>query len=110
MRLAIKLLISLCIIGICTQIGRKFPSLAGLIAVMPLTGALVLIWLYIDNPNNFEVMVDYTKGAVWGIVPSVLFFFIAFLCFRKQFSLWLVLTASFGIWFVGACVHQWLLK
>ncbi|MHC4842561.1 MAG: DUF3147 family protein [Planctomycetota bacterium] len=110
MRLIIKVLISLAVILLCTQIGRKLPSLAGLIAVMPLTGAIVLIWLYIDNPKNFEVMVNYTKGALWGIVPSILFFLVAFMCFRKQLSLWFVLVASFTIWLVGACVHQWLLK
>jgi uncharacterized membrane protein (GlpM family) len=110
MRLVIKVLISLAVILLCTQIGRKLPSLAGLIAVMPLTGAIVLVWLYIDNPDNFEVMVNYTKGALWGIVPSIWFFLVAFMCFRKQLSLWLVLVASFTIWLVGAFVHQWLLK
>jgi uncharacterized membrane protein (GlpM family) len=110
MRLVIKVLISLAVILLCTQIGRKLPSLAGLIAVMPLTGAIVLVWLYIDNPDNFEVMVNYTKGALWGIVPSILFFLVAFMCFRKQLSLWLVLVASFTIWLVGACIHQLLLK
>ncbi|MHC4265253.1 MAG: DUF3147 family protein [Planctomycetota bacterium] len=110
MRLVIKLLISLCVIAACTQIGRKHPSLGGLIAVMPLTGLLVLIWIYIDNPGDFVTMVNYTKGALWGIVPSILFFLVAFICFRKQMSLWIVLSASFAVWFIGACVHQWLLK
>jgi len=55
MRFLIKLLISVGIIVFCTQIGRRLPSLAGLIAVMPLTGVIVLLWLYSDNPGNFEV-------------------------------------------------------
>ena len=62
MRFVIKLLISVCVIAICAQIGRKLPSLAGLIAVMPLTGVVVLVWLYVDNPGDFELMVDYTRG------------------------------------------------
>jgi uncharacterized membrane protein (GlpM family) len=86
------------------------PTLAGLIAVMPLTGLIVLVWLYLDNPGNFNLMTDYTKGALWGIVPSVLFFLVAFLCFRKQLSLWIVLCASFAVWFVAAFIHQLLLK
>ncbi len=109
MRFVIKLLVSLCIIVFCTQIARKLPTLAGLIAVMPLTGLLVLIWLYLDNPGNFKLMSDYTQGALWGIVPSVLFFLVAFLCFRKQLALWIVLCASFAVWVVAAFVHQWLL-
>ncbi len=74
MRFVIKLVISLCIILVCTQIAKKMPSLAGLIAVMPLTGALVLVWVYMDFKGDPVVMTDYVKGALWGIIPSILFF------------------------------------
>ena len=110
MKFVIKLLISVCVISICAAIARKVPTLAGLIAVMPLTGLIVLFWLYLDNPGNFALMTDYTKGAFWGIVPTILFFLVAFLCFQKHLSLWIVLCASFAVWLVGAFVHQWLLR
>jgi len=106
---AIKLLISVIIIVFCTQIGRKLPTLAGLVAVMPLTGLIVLVWLYTDNPDNFNLMTDYTKGALWGILPTILFFLTAFICFRKHLSLWIVLSASFAAWLIAAFFHQWLL-
>jgi len=109
MRFVIKLLISVCIIVLCTQIGRKLPTLAGLIAVMPLTGLIVLVWLYLDNPGNFNLMSDYIKGALWGILPTILFFLTAFICFRKHLSLWIVLCASFAVWLIAAFFHQWLL-
>ena len=110
MRFVIKLLISVCVIVFCTQIGRKLPTLAGLIAVMPLTGLVVLIWLYQDNPGNSILMTEYTTGALWGILPSILFFLVAFLCFRRQLSLWIVLSASFSVWIIAAFIHQWLLN
>jgi len=110
MQFFIKLLISIAIIIFCTQIGRKNPSLGGLIATMPLTSAIVLIWLYSDNPGKFGLMEDYTKGALWGIVPSILFFIVAYACFRKHLPLSVVLSASFGIWLIGAFIHQWLLR
>lgn len=110
MKFAIKLLISICIISICAAVARKVPTLAGLIAVMPLTGLIVLVWLYLDNPGNFALMTDYAKGALWGIVPSILFFLVAFVCFQKQLPLWFVLCASFAVWLVGAFFHQLLLK
>ena len=109
MRFLIKLLISVCIIVFCTQIGRKLPSLAGLIAVMPLTGFIVLVWLYLDRPGDCILMTDYTKGALWGILPSILFFLAVFICFRKQLSLWIVVSISFAIWLIAAFIHQWLL-
>jgi len=110
MRFAIKLLISVCVIAFCAGVGRKLPTLAGLIAVMPLTGLIVLVWLYLDNPGDFNLITEYTKGALWGIVPSVLFFFVAFVCFHKRLSLWIVLCASFAVWLVAAFIHQLLLK
>ena len=84
-------------------------ALAGLIAVMPLTGALVLVWVYLDTAGEPGRMVDYCKGALLGIITSILFFVAALLCFRKQMSLWIVLGASFAVWLAGAFVHQWLL-
>ena len=102
----IKLSISVCVIILCTQIGRKLPSLAGLIAVMPLTGLVVLLWLYSDNPGNYALMSAFTRGAIWGIIPSILFFSTAFFCFKKELALWIVLTASFAIWIIGAVIHQ----
>ena len=110
MRFIIKLLISLSIIIIATQIAKKAPSLAGLIAVMPLTGLIVLVWLYFDNPGNTQLMTDYLKGALWGILPSILFFVTAFFCFQRRLSLALVLTISFTIWLIAAAMHQYLLK
>lgn len=106
----LRLSLSIAVIVFCTQIGKKFPSLSGLIATMPLTGVIVLVWLYSENPGDYGLMVNYTKGAMWGILPSILFFVTAFLCFSRHLSLPLVLGTSFGIWLIGAFLHQWLLR
>jgi uncharacterized membrane protein (GlpM family) len=110
MHLAIKIFLTLAIILIATEIGKKLPSTAGLLGVMPLTGSLVLVWMYFECKGNFQIMQDFTKGALWGILPSILFFLTAFLCFKKELPLLLVLICSFGVWLGAACVHQWLLK
>lgn len=110
MPLALKLILSLAIILTATLIGRKWPSLAGLVAVMPLTGALVLVWVALDSGNDPRVMQQFTRGALWGLVPTVLFFLVAFLCYRKGLALPLVLTAGFAAWLAAAGLHQWLLK
>ncbi|MHC4616683.1 MAG: DUF3147 family protein [Planctomycetota bacterium] len=110
MRFVIKLLISIGIITFCSWIGRRLPGLAGLIAVMPLTGVIVLVWLYLDHPGNFTLITEYTKGAFWGILPSILFFLAALICFHKRLPLWIVLSASFAVWLAAAFIHQWLLS
>jgi uncharacterized membrane protein (GlpM family) len=55
-------------------------------------------------------MQSFTKGALWGILPSILFYLVAFFCFRRNLSLPIVLVASFGVWLCAAFVHQWILK
>ena len=110
MRFIIKLIISLFVITLCTGIGKKLPSLAGLIAVMPLTGLIVLIWLYLDNPGDYDLMTKYTKGAIFGILPTILFFLTSFLCFQKRLSLSITLCVGFAVWIIAAFIHQWLLK
>ena len=110
MQFIVKLIISVCIIVLCTQIGIRLPKLAGLIAVMPLTGLIVMLWLYYDHPGDVALMSSYTKGALFGILPTILFFLVAYICFQKQLSLWIVLCASFAVWVFAAFLHQWLLK
>lgn len=110
MQLLIKTVLSLIIILVATSIAKKFPSVAGLIAVMPLTGAIVLVWIYAENKGAPAIMEAFTKGALWGILPSILFFLVALLCFKKQLPLLIVLCLSFGVWLVAALVHQWVLK
>ncbi|MEI6262309.1 MAG: DUF3147 family protein, partial [Deltaproteobacteria bacterium] len=80
----IKILVSLGVIVAVTAIAKKFPSIAGLISVMPLTGAMILVWVYLENKDDPIIVQDFTKGAFWGILPSVLFYLVAFICFKKH--------------------------
>ncbi len=110
MQILLKAVLSLTIIFSATALAKRFPPAAGLIAVMPLTGALVLVWVYVENNGNPETMEVFAKGAFWGILPSLLFFIVAFICFKKQLSLPVTLLASFLAWGVAALVHQIILK
>lgn len=110
MQILIKVAVSVCIILLATAIAKRFPSAAGLIGVMPLTGALVLVWVFIENKGDPETMQRFVKGALWGFFPTVLFFLVALFCLRKEIHLSALLVASFAAWFVAAVVHQWALK
>jgi len=110
MQILIKVVISVAVILAATAIGKKIPSAAGLIGVMPLMGALVLVWTHLEHKGDPKVMEEFTKGAIWGILPSILFFLAALVCFKKNLPLPLVLGISFSVWAGAACIHQWLLK
>jgi uncharacterized membrane protein (GlpM family) len=110
MQLSIKIAVSLAVILLATFAARRFPSVAGLLGVMPLTGALVLAWVYLENQGDPDIMTGFAKGALWGMLPSILFFLVALFCLRKGLPLTVVLLAGFAAWLLGAMVHQWLLK
>jgi uncharacterized membrane protein (GlpM family) len=106
----IKAALTLAVILTATAIGRKWPSLAGLVGVMPLTGALVMVWVALDSGNDPRTMQQFTRGALWGLLPTILFFLVALFCYRKNLPLPVVLTASFAAWALAALVHQWWLR
>ena len=110
MQLAIKLAISVAVILAATGVARKFPSIAGLISVMPLAGALILAFVYYENKGDWQVMQGFTRGAIWGIAPSIVFYLVAFFCLKREMSLAAVLGSSFGAWFIAALVHHFALK
>ncbi len=110
MQTLIKVALSAGLILLATAVARRFPSVAGLIGVMPLTGALVLVWVYLESKGDPRIMQNFAQGAVWGIFPTLLFFVVAFLCLKRELSLPWVLAASFTAWSGAACLHQWLLK
>ena len=109
-QIIIKAAISVAIIFMATGMARRFPSLAGLIGVMPITSVLVLVWVYIENRGDSSVMQGLVKGSLFGLGPAVLFFVVALLCFRKDLPLPMVLSCSFAAWLIGAFVHQALFK
>lgn len=106
----VKLTIAVCVIIFCTQIGKQSPTLAGLIATMPLTGLIVLVWIRMDNPGRPDLIIDYTKGVVWGIIPTILFFLSVLLCLKKNLPFPAAIGAGFAVWLAGAFIHQWFLR
>jgi uncharacterized membrane protein (GlpM family) len=110
MQTLVKITLSVLIVLAATAVARRWPSTAGLIGVMPLTGALVLVWVHLESRGDTQTMLGFTRGALWGILPSLLFFAVAFVCFKREFSLPLVLGLSFAVWLGAAALHQWLLK
>ena len=110
MQFFVKLLITNAVIVTCVLLGKRLPTLAGLIAAMPLTTLLVLVWLYTDAPGDPRLLEKYTAGVLWGIVPTALFFAAAWFCFRHRIPFSVTIALSFAVWLVGAVVHQWLVR
>jgi uncharacterized membrane protein (GlpM family) len=105
-----RLLAANALIVTSVQLGKRSPPLAGLVATMPLTTLVVMIWLYAEDPGDAGRMIGYTRGVLWGILPSIGFFMAALWCFQRRAPLTTVLATSSAVWLVGALFHRWLLR
>ncbi|KAB0671868.1 DUF3147 family protein [Oryzomonas sagensis] len=94
----------------CVLLGRRVPSLGGLIAAMPLISLIVLVWLATDRPGDGALIDGYLKGVLWGLLPTCVFFAAAYLCLRKGMGLPAALGMGGVLWLGGALLHQWLLR
>ena len=110
MQFALKLLTANIIIVLCVWLGKKYASLAGLIATMPITSLIVLLWLYSENPTEVKSLSGYVGGVFFGVIPTLLFFGAAWFCLKKGFPLPATLAVSFAVWMAAAALHQLLLK
>jgi hypothetical protein len=105
-----KLLLANLVIITCAIIGRSRPSLAGLIATMPLTSLVVLFWLHHDRPADTRGQAGYVAGVFWGVLPTLFFFGIAWLQLRRGATLPAALATGTIAWLAGAICHQQLLR
>lgn len=110
MPFALKLIISNSIILLCVWLGKRYPSLAGLIATMPLTSLIVLLWLQSESPGETSHLTGFVGGVFFGVIPTMLFFGAAWLCLKRGYPLPTTLAVSFAIWIAAAGIHQLLLK
>jgi len=101
----IKVIISAVIIATVSEIAQRYVSIGGLIAAMPLTTLLSLIWLYYER-KDLNLLSDFSKSVFWGIFPTLLFFIPAIFLFKKGINFYLVIFISTLCFLAGAYVHQ----
>lgn len=104
----VKLVVSALAIAAISELAKHLPSLGGLIAAMPLTTLLTLIWLFVET-KDFEVAHSFTVGVLWGLAPTIFFFVAAIPMLKRGVSFPLTLIASLALWAAAAFVHQKLL-
>lgn len=80
------------IVGI-SEIGKRHTTFAALLAALPLTSLLAMIWLYIDTGDSGSIA-DLATAIFWLVLPTLLFFLILPWLLRHQFNFWLSIIVS----------------
>ncbi len=70
--------------------------IAGLLASLPLTSLLAMIWLWRDTGDPQRVG-DLALGAFWFVLPSLPLFLILPLLLRSEWGFWPAILASCAV-------------
>ena len=68
--LIIKALLSGAIVAAVSEISRRYPGWGGLLASLPLTSLLAMVWLYRDTGDP-ERVAELSISTLWFFAPSV---------------------------------------
>ncbi len=91
--LAAKALLSGMLIVAIAEIGRRLPTVAALIASLPLVSVLGMTLLWIGRPDA-ENMARHAEATFWYVLPSLPMFLLIPLMLRHGASFWLSLAAG----------------
>jgi hypothetical protein len=94
--LIIKAVLSGVIVAAVSEIARRYPTWGGLVASLPLTSLLAMIWLFRDT-HNPEGVAELSASTMWFIVPSLPLFIALPMLIRSGVNFW----ASMAIVAVG---------
>jgi len=94
--LVIKAGLSGIIVAAVSEIARRYPSWGGLVASLPLTSLLAMIWLYRDA-HEPERVAELSMSTFWFFLPSVPLFVVLPALVRSGVPFW----ASMAVVVVG---------
>jgi polyferredoxin len=91
--LATKALLSGVLIVAIAEIGRRLPTVAALIASLPLVSVLGMILLWWGRPDA-ENMARHAEATFWYVLPSLPMFLVMPIMLRQGVSFWVALLTG----------------
>jgi len=106
--LIVKAAISGVIVAAVSEIARRYPGWGGLLASLPLTSLLAMLWLWRDSADA-ERVAELSQSTIWFFVPSVPLFILLPILLRSGFGFWISMAivvagtlALYALWFWAA--------
>lgn len=99
MFVVMKIIASAIVIGVVTEIARRFPSYGGVLAALPLVSLLSIIWLYVQGEQS-ATLSKFALGVLWGFPATAVLLIIVYIALQNSLHLFLSIA-------LGGC--GWLL-
>ena len=84
------------IVAAVSEIARRYPGWGGLVASLPLTSILAMLWLWRDTADP-ERIAGLSTGTFWFVLPSLLMFAVLPVLLRSGLGFW----AAFAVAVAG---------
>ncbi|MEO6263434.1 MAG: DUF3147 family protein [Luteimonas sp.] len=104
----LKVAITVAVVLVASALARRTGWIGALVASLPLTSLLVLVWLYADTRDPTQVA-DLAMGIFWFVLGSLPFFLVLAFGLRHGWHIALALGAGGVAGFAGVSLTQWLL-
>jgi hypothetical protein len=102
----IKAALSGLIVAAVSEIARRYPGWGGLVASLPLTSLLAMLWLWRDSGDTTKVA-ELASGTFWFILPSLPLFLILPAMLRVGLGLWLSMAIAVAVTLALYAVMFW---
>jgi hypothetical protein len=86
--LIIKAAVSGFIVAAVSEIARRHPGWGGLLASLPLTSLLAMVWLYRDSGGDAVKIAELSISTFWFFLPSVPLFLVLPALIRSGVPMW----------------------
>jgi F0F1-type ATP synthase assembly protein I len=93
MYLTLKVLLSALIVLVVSEIAKRSTLFGALVASLPLTSILALIWLYQDTKDATRVA-TLSSEILWLVIPSLILFIVLPLLLKRGVTFYPALGAA----------------
>ncbi len=89
----VKTLLSAVIITLISEIAKRSPAFAALIASLPLISVLGMIWIY-NETNDIPRIAAHSEATFWFVLPSLPMFLLLPVMLRNGIGFYLALAIN----------------
>ena len=83
----VKAALSGLIVAAVSEVARRNPGWGGLLASLPLTSLLAMVWLWRDSGDSVRVA-ELSQSTLWFILPSLPLFVVLPALLRSGMAFW----------------------
>lgn len=89
----IKILLTSVLVVAIFEMSKRWTLMGAVMASLPLTSILAMIWLYVDTGSSQKVS-DLSWGIFWVVIPSLIFFVALPTMMKMGWNFWFALCGS----------------